>query len=101
MKPPREDQCVFMIAPEGTGDGVPLVVIGIPAGAWEYAKDGKTHTFDLTKGPSPVPVKIVLFGAPDAYELKRMVDQLLATFGSTIDQNDDADYSIKPPRFDA
>lgn len=56
-----EQKCVFALSPQGTGDGAPLMIIGIPAGAWEYLKDGKTSHFDLTR--VGLPVKLVLFGA--------------------------------------
>lgn len=39
------------------------VIIGVPAAAWEYMKDGMTHTYDLRR--FGVPVRIVLFGGAD------------------------------------
>jgi hypothetical protein len=58
-----EGKMVFGVSPEGQGDGAPVVLLGIPAAAWEYMKDGKTHTFDLTR--VGIPVKLVLYGAKD------------------------------------
>lgn len=57
----REEQMVFSVSYEGQGDGVPVVIIGMPAQAWEYMKDGKTHHFDFTN--IGVPVKLMMFGA--------------------------------------
>ncbi len=40
---------------------MPIVIIGIPAQAWEYMKGGKTHHFDFTG--IGVPVKLIMYGA--------------------------------------
>jgi hypothetical protein len=53
-----EDKIVFALSPSDVG---PILTLGIPQGAWDYMKDGKTHTFDLTS--LGVPVKLMLFGA--------------------------------------
>lgn len=86
----REEKVVCGISPEGTGDGVPLVILGVPKGAWEYMKDGKTHTFDLTA--AGVPVKLVLFGGKDHEECSRLLVQ-----AGTIDARG-VDFSIQPKK---
>jgi hypothetical protein len=75
MKGSIEERTVFAIAPQGTGDGVPLVVLGIPLGAWKYIREGKTNTFDLTKGPMPIPVKIMIFGGMNHAEVKAILEK--------------------------
>lgn len=73
MSKPIEERVVFAIAPQGQGDGVPVVMLGIPKGAWEYMKEGKTHTFDLTK--AGVPVKLVVFGGATHAEALEVIEQ--------------------------
>lgn len=34
-----EEKIVFATS-AGTGDGIPLVILGIPGGAWEYLQSG-------------------------------------------------------------
>jgi len=75
MKGSIEERIVFAIAPGGTGDRVPLVVLGIPLGAWKYIREGKTNTFDLTKGPMPIPVKIMVFGGMSHAEVKGVLEK--------------------------
>lgn len=67
-----EDKIIFAVSHEGQGDGVPLVILGVPTGAWEYMKDGKTHTFDLTK--AGVPVKLMLYGAASHQAAMDVID---------------------------
>jgi hypothetical protein len=75
MKGSIEEKIVFALAPGGTGDGVPLVVLGVPLGAWKYIREGKTNTFDLTKGPMPIPVKIMVFGGMSHAEVKGILEK--------------------------
>lgn len=55
----REDQIVFALLPTKDGQ-VPIIMFAIPEGAWDYMKDGKTHTFDLQK--SGIPLRFMCFG---------------------------------------
>lgn len=48
--------------------GAKLVLLGVPEAGWQWMKDGKTHTFDLTK--LGIPVQIMLFGGKDQADLK-------------------------------
>jgi len=75
MKGSIEERIVFAIAPGGTGDGIPLVVLGVPLGAWKYIREGKTNTFDLTKGPMPIPLKIMVFGGMSHAEVKGVLEK--------------------------
>lgn len=75
MKGSIEERIVFAIAPGGTGNGIPLVVLGVPLGAWKYIREGKTNTFDLTKGPMPIPVKIMVFGGMNHAEVKGVLEK--------------------------
>lgn len=77
----REEQIVFAVSP-GNGDGVPLVLLGIPKGAWEYMRDGKTHTFDLTG--VGLPIKLVMFGGANHAEVMKVVTSDMASAGITV-----------------
>lgn len=89
-----EEKIVFAISPDGQGDGVPVILMGIPAGAWEYMRNGKTHTFDLTK--AGLPVKFVLYGAADHAEAMKVMEATMAASGTVIDDRRRDDFSIKP-----
>lgn len=89
-----ENKMVFAVSPEGNGDGVPMLLLGIPAGAWEYMKDGKTHQFDLTK--IGLPVRIMLYGAPDHSAAMKMVEGHLSDRGLPYLDARREDFSIKP-----
>lgn len=89
-----EEKCVFAISPRGQGDGVPLLIIGIPAGGWDYMKDGKTHNFDLTK--IGVPIKMVLFGAENHDAAMKVLSDGCAERGEAYLDERQADFSIEP-----
>lgn len=89
-----EEKMVFGVSPEGQGDGVPLVLLGIPAGAWEYMREGKTHTFDLTK--VGLPIKIMLYGAADHAAAMKLIEGHLTDKGMPYVDARREDFSIKP-----
>lgn len=91
-----EEKTVFCIAPNGTGDGVPLVMLGVPAGAWEYMKDGKTHNFDFTK--VGLPIKLMLFGAKDHAEAMGYIEQMAKNAGMTLNNMLNRDFNIHPEK---
>lgn len=59
MAEQKDEQIVFALGK--STDGVPVLVIGIPQGAAEYMKDGKTNNVDLTK--VDFPLRVMIFGA--------------------------------------
>jgi hypothetical protein len=67
---------VFGVSHEGQGDGVPVVLIGIPESAWDYIKTGKTSHFDFTN--IGVPVKLIIFGAPTRAEALSVLERVSA-----------------------
>lgn len=87
-----ETKMVFGISPQGQGDGIPVVLLGIPKGAWEFMKDGKTHHFDLTR--LGVPVKMMLYGAKDHTEAMRVIEQCAAAQGEPLLDDRRTDYGI-------
>jgi hypothetical protein len=60
MSQDKEQKVAVGLGEALPGD-VPVLILGVPTGAWEYMKDSKTHTFDLTK--VGLPLKLVMFGA--------------------------------------
>lgn len=91
-----EEKMVFALIPDALGDGTALVMLGVPAGAWEHMKDGKTHTFDLTR--VGVPVRLMLYGAADHDAAVKLIQDAMKESGlSYLDQRRE-DFSIKPRR---
>lgn len=62
-----EEKVVFAI-----DDKKEVVILGVPEKAWEYMKDGKTHTFDLRR--FGIPFRIVLFGGEDQASIRKMLN---------------------------
>jgi len=90
----RERKIVFGVSPEGQGDGVPVVMLGITKGAWEWMKDGRTHSLDLTK--IGLPVKIMLYGAKNHKEAISVIEQHNNNLGIPIVNKTTEDFSIQP-----
>lgn len=55
-------------------------------------KDGKTHTFDLSK--AGLPVRVVLFGGKDNQSLLKILKEDLAKQGIRVDDRRGEDFSI-------
>lgn len=89
-----EDKIVFAVSYEGQGDGVPIVILGIPRAAWVYMRDGKTHNFDLTK--AGVPVKLMLFGAKDHSDAMKTLDDAAKLNGVAYEDARNKDFDIHP-----
>ena len=75
-------------------DGVPALILGIPRGAWQYMRHGKTHTFDLTK--AGLPIKLVLFGGKDHAEVMAVLNKAMADSKTPYIDERRTDFSIKP-----
>ncbi|TIM16233.1 MAG: hypothetical protein E5Y67_03300 [Mesorhizobium sp.] len=91
---PRDEKLVFAVSPAGQGDGVPILLVGVPNGAWEYyMKDGKTHHFDLTK--AGVPVKLLLFGAESHAAAMKVIDDAMKASGTAYLDERRTDFAIK------
>lgn len=90
-----EQRLVFAVSPNGTGDGVPLVLVGIPIGAWDFMKDEHTHNFDLTK--VGLPVKFILFGCTDRGRAIGIIEEANAARGESTLHMPTVDFSIELP----
>jgi len=89
-----EQKTVFMI---GQGaDGVPVLILGVPAGAWHYMKGGNTTHFDLMKGPMPFPLKVIMFGGKDHAEVMKTVNEAMAQGGGAYLDERRRDMGITP-----
>lgn len=88
------EKLVFAVSPSGTGDGVPVLVVAVPKGAWEYMKDGKTHHIDLTA--IGMPVKLVMFGAEDHDDAMETLQEAAAAQGASYLDLRRQDFGIKP-----
>lgn len=69
MNAKPEEKMVFAVSKVGDE---PLLLLGIPASAWEHMKDGKTHHFDLTK--AGIPLKLMVFGGKDRAEMQVIIE---------------------------
>ena len=56
-----EEKIVFGLGTTDSGETV--ILVGIPTGAWEYMKDGKTNHIDFSK--AGLPVKLIMYGGKD------------------------------------
>ena len=89
------EKLVFGVAqsPEHLGPGVTLM-LGVPAKAWEYMKDGKTHNLDLSS--IGLPIQVILFGADDHDAAMRVIEEHNRSLGiATLDERR-RDFDIKP-----
>jgi hypothetical protein len=82
----------------GQIDGVPLVILGIPAGAWEFIKNGNTNTFDFTK--AGLNLKMAIYGAATHKETLELMQKVMnADFGNLPVKTDlKKDFSIEDPK---
>lgn len=70
--PPNIDQRVVFGAGTGEG-GMPVIALGVSEKAWEYMKDGKSHTFDLR--PIGLPITLVLFGGETRESIQAILQE--------------------------
>lgn len=89
-----EQKLVFAISPEGSGDGVPMLLVGVPRDAWLYMKDGKTHHFDLSS--IGIPIKLMMFGAKNHDAAMEVMQQAIAASGNAYLDERQKDFSIRP-----
>ena len=88
----RPEQIVFAVAPRGEGFDV---LLGVPPPAWEYMKDGHTHTFDLTK--LGLTIRIIMYGGPDQSTVRRWIDEHNRSIGIVgVQERGDEDFAIGP-----
>src|SRR4051794_3763727 len=68
-----EEKLVFGFAPPADATKPATLLLGVPRAAWEYMKDGKTHTLDLTK--IGLPIQLILYGADSHDTALRVIQE--------------------------
>lgn len=78
-----------------TDSGVPLIILAMGQAAWDYCKDGKTHTFDLSS--AGLPVQLMIAGGPTRAGVVELVRHGIEQGGGTMvdGKNPNADLGIK------
>lgn len=87
-----KNKIVFALVPPDER-GTVMLLLGVPEAAWEYMKDGKTHTFDMTA--LGLPLQLMLYGAKDHDAAKQVIDDYNATRGIAALDARREDFSIK------
>jgi hypothetical protein len=87
-----EEQAVFMLAE--AHDGVPLLTVGIPEGAWKIMREGKTSTFDLTK--AGLSLRLIIYGAEDHAAAMKVIEDSAKQQNIVIDDRRRTDFAINP-----
>lgn len=89
-----DEQKMLVMVGEGL---VPTVILGMPAAAWEYCKDGKAHTFDFT--PLGLGCHVLVAGGATHERIIADVQAGAAHHGLSIEGEEKlADLGIKSPR---
>lgn len=89
-----EQKLVFAVGPDGQGDGVPLILVGVSAAAWAYMSDGKTHHCDLSG--IGLPIKLMLFGGADRADIVKTIEAFNTRRGLASLHLPQRDFGIKP-----
>lgn len=74
-----------------TSDKTPLLVLGVPKGAWAYMKRGETHTFDLR--PAGIDLKLVMYGGDSHDHVKKLMGRVADV--SSAEHKLHEDFGIK------
>jgi hypothetical protein len=95
---PNEDKVAVMLG--DTADGrPPIVILGMSQAAWDYCKDGKTHTFDLTG--AGVPLQLMIAGGQNREQIIEDVARGVAVSGGEFERRtlevESRDLGMKPP----
>lgn len=90
--PEDEERVVVML---GDGDP-PTVIFAVSAAAWDYCKDGKCHTFNLSSVGWPVQVMIA--GGATREQIIADVQRGIESIGGSFERGmPDNDLGIKEP----
>lgn len=65
-----DKRMVFGLGQDAAGEAV--LLLGVPAAAWEHMKDGKTSHFDLAK--AGLPLKVLVFGAATRNDCLKVIE---------------------------
>lgn len=90
---PVEEKFVFAVSPGEKPSDAPMISIGVPKGAWDYMRDGKTHHLDLS--PVGIPVRMMLFGAETHDEAMKVLQEAAKRMGASIRDERRRDFGMK------
>lgn len=89
----KEENILFMLATQESG--APIIFVGIPEGAWDDMKAGKTKGFDLSKAGANV--QVILFAGQDEAAVKKIIMDGASASGIAVNDKTGHDFSIKEP----
>lgn len=78
---PIDRRLVFAVSPSDVR-GVATLLVGVPAGAWDHVKDGKTAGFDLSR--IGIPFQLIMFGAETHDAAMKMLEQFASASGVAL-----------------
>lgn len=91
-----EKKIVFCVGRDTAfNDGVPLLMMGVPRGAWEYMRGGRTHHFDFTS--IGLPVRMMLYGAKTHAQAMKVIEDAARQQGIPLLDERRRDFGIIPP----
>lgn len=87
-----EEKIVFCIA-NGKSENDPMtLLLGVPNGAWQYMKDGKTNHFTLES--LGIPIRIIMYGAETHEKAMGFIHESAAKLGIPLLDERRKDFSI-------
>lgn len=95
---PRDDEhkILFAVAPAAQNDGASVLLVGVSTKCWEYMRDGKTHTVDLTK--IGVPLQLIVYGGADYASVVKVIEDHCKEQGQALLDLRRQDFSIEPKK---
>lgn len=72
----------------------PLIIVGIPSGAWRGMRTGQSQHFDLKR--AGLDVGVMLYGASDYASARKQLEAAAANLGLPLEDRTRHDFAIKP-----
>lgn len=86
-----KENTIFLLGKDEDGA---VLSVGMTDAAWDYCKDGKTHTFDLTK--LGIPLKLMIFGGRDKPAIMADIKEQAKAWGLEVkDETAGDNFGIK------
>lgn len=82
---------VFGVSPTSDGKG-PVITLGVTEKAWDYMRDGLTHTFDLSS--IGIPIRIIIMRGADHDSIMREIEGAMKAAGVPILDERRKDFGI-------
>lgn len=84
---------VFGVSPPTGEDEPTTILFGISTAAWDFMKEGNTHTFDLTS--LGLPIRILMYGKPTHEEALKVIHDYNKRLGVPMIDKSGEDFGIK------